>query len=189
MRNFISALIALNIGSLIVMGLASQSYPEPFELVAFLLSGSVVLMSLLETLLSFRLESLVIVAWLIMGLIVGITAESKWNSIRTVVWIGVMMAILDLASMFLNNPALWSSNQVERNILIIMQLIKGQIIGLFTLITALPVIVLIGMFRRPMQIEPKPIMTVCECGAVFKSRPAICSECGRVLHDEIDTCT
>jgi hypothetical protein len=28
---------------------------------------------------------------------------------------------------------------------------------------------------------PEKIETVCECGAVFKSRPMLCSECGRQL--------
>ncbi len=183
MRNFLSALIALNIGSLMVMGLASQHYPDTFEPIAFLLNGSGVLMTLVDGLLSFRFDALVLSAWLAMGLIVGLTAESRWNSVRTVIWIGVIMAICNLAAVFLINPGLWSSNQVERNILIIAQLIKGPFIALFTLITALPIMAIIGRAKKPMQIEPKPIITVCECGAVFKSKPAICSECGRVLND------
>jgi hypothetical protein len=43
----------------------------------------------------------------------------------------------------------------------------------------------IGMFAAWLSSSeakpPEKIETVCECGAVFKSRPMFCSECGRQL--------
>jgi hypothetical protein len=45
------------------------------------------------------------------------------------------------------------------------------------------------MIRARKQSEvpiPQLIETRCQCGAVFKSKPLICSECGAVLRDAED---
>jgi len=62
--------------------------------------------------------------------------------------------------------------------------IGTMLISLFAIPSAIPITIIIEKVRRQSE-EPIPekIETTCECGAVFKSNPLICSECGKQLRD------
>ena len=72
MKNFVSGLLAVIIGStviVILLGIAQPAYPEPFSMVWFLLAGSSALQSTLFNPLAPMLVGLYISSWLIIGLV------------------------------------------------------------------------------------------------------------------------
>ncbi|MFX1560246.1 MAG: hypothetical protein ACFFBL_06645 [Promethearchaeota archaeon] len=183
MRNFLGGFIAIIIGSFAIMhllGLGEPSYPEPFNLIGFLLAGSNALQNTLFGPLTIALVVQYIAVWLLIGLIIGPFSKAGWNTVRSALWAGLMLAIFALVSLLLLDPDFWSSE--TRNFDLLSQFVTSMILSALTLPTALPTAMLFD--RLGQQAEPPiptGIETVCECGAVFKSNPLLCSECGRTL--------
>ncbi|MHA1949640.1 MAG: hypothetical protein ACXAAO_02775 [Candidatus Thorarchaeota archaeon] len=188
MRNVLSGLVAVAVGSTVItlmLGLSQPLYPEPFTIIWYLLLGSSTLQSTLTVLLDSNVVFTYLIAWVVIGLIIGPFSKAGWNTVRSVVWVGLIHAILALASLLLLNPLFWdvAINPV-RNIDLFYQFATSFIVALFALPTALPTAMIINRLKK--QIDPPiptKIETVCECGAVFKSKPILCSECGTRLSD------
>lgn len=186
MRNILSGLFAVIVGSYAIvylLGLAQPLYPEPFSMIWIVLAGS----EMLQSTLSFILDSSValgyVISWIVIGLIIGPFSKAGWNTIRSAMWVGLIQAILALASLLLLQPTFWDLvANPSRNIDLFYLFATSLIVALLTLPSALPTAFIVNRLRQ--QTEP-PIPTMietrCECGAVFKSKPMICSECGRRL--------
>ncbi len=185
MRNFLGAISAVIIGTYLISATPAEPYPQPLSIMGFLLAGSTVLLDTLNVLMTER-ALMILATWIVMGLTMGIASDSKGNMMRTVMWTGFILSMASLIDLFALNPALWTADMVERNIAIVVRVIKGPLVALIGLIMALPTVTAINRFRRPEAAQLTPILTKCECGAVFKSRPVLCSECGRMIEYHID---
>jgi hypothetical protein len=106
-----------------------------------------------------------------------------WNVLRSTLWIGVFLTIFALIYQIIENPLFWDLNlNPTRNYELLFQFITSIIISLLALPSAIPIIIAIEKARQTGESPlPEKIETVCECGAIFKSNPLICSECGRIL--------
>ncbi|MHA1960177.1 MAG: hypothetical protein ACW99U_08105 [Candidatus Thorarchaeota archaeon] len=187
MRNFLGALISVFVGASLtvnIQGLVSPSYPAPLDIGWFILAGSESLVSSVLDAMNPTDALVSIAVWIIMGMIAGLAANSRWNTVRSVLWMGALVAILGLVSVFALTPGLWFQEQAARNAMILIRLLTALTISTVSMIGALPTTVLIQAARKKtFAVPPERIVTRCECGAVFKSKPLICSECGRVLDD------
>ena len=185
MRNFAGGFI----GSILAMTLAyflignmSNVYPENIELFSFLLTGSVILSESLVSIitLSFALELILI--WGAAGVVVAPFGVSEWNLLRTAVWMGGIIATFALSSTLLVNPEFWLQN--DRNLLLALLYVETILASLISVPFSLLVF---KAKKRWLKKAPEPIPqkieTVCECGAVYKSNPLICVECGRQLRE------
>ncbi len=185
MKNFIGAFLGFVVGSLTLyaLGLEIPPYPAPYDIIGILLAAASALFNTFSTaaLGIGILEHMI--AWLLIGLISGLLSEGKWNNVRTAVWLGIVIGVLHLASKLLLNPSFW--NQSDRNLVILISFVVVLPASQITLLTSIPVSYLVGRIRadEPPQ-APKKIETRCECGAVFKSNPILCSECGKVLRQK-----
>jgi len=183
MRNFLGGLIAIVVGSFVVMqllGLAQPLYPDPYNLIGFLLAGSSALQSTLFGPLTVLLIVQYVVVWCIIGFIIGPFSKAGWNTVRSAIWTGLLLGIFALVSLLLLDSEFWGS--ANRNLDLLSQFVTSLVLSVLTLPTALPTAMLfdrIGIQSEPP--IPTQIETVCECGAVFKSNPMLCSECGRTL--------
>ena len=184
MRNFVSGLLAVIIGStaiVLLLGLAQPAYPEPFSVVWFLLAGSSALQSTLFNPLTPMLVVLYIMSWIIIGLVIGPFSKPGWNTVRSALWVGLIHALLALTSLLLLDSEFWGS--ASRNFDLLSQFTISLILSLLTLPSALPTAIIIEKLGRQAEPPiPSKIETICECGAVFKSNPMMCSECGRTLN-------
>ena len=184
MRNFLGGLVAIVIGSFAVMlfmGLEQPIYPEPYNLLGFLLAGSSALQSTLFGPLTVVLVVQYVAVWCLIGFIIGPFSKVGWNTVRSAIWTGLLLGIFALISLLLLDSEFWGS--VNRNIDLLSQFVTSLVLTVLTLPTALPTAMLferIGKQAEPA--IPDQIETVCECGAVFKSNPMLCSECGRELN-------
>ena len=186
MRNLLGGLIGAILGSIslvVVLQLEPATYPDPYNSLAIILTGCV---SLSESLLDFLNANTFLLhfaVWLFIGLITGIFSDSNWNSVRTAVWVGVIVCLLSIASILLLDPAFWPSS--DRNLRLVL-LFSGSIIS--ALLTLPSCLVVIAVKKKIMEetepSAPEKIETICECGAVFKSIPQLCSECGATLSDD-----
>lgn len=186
MKNFLGGFIAVIIGSLaitIFLQLPPPSYPEPFNDIWYILAGSSALQTTLLSPATTPTTLAYFVSWVIIGLIIGLFSKPGWNTVRSAIWVGLICAIFALISLLLLQPGFWTSP--SRNIDLLLQFSTSLILSVLSLFSGLPTAMIIeklGIESEPP--IPSKIETVCECGAVFKSKPLMCSECGRPLNLE-----
>jgi hypothetical protein len=185
MRNVLSSIVAVVVGSNLIVWLldiAQPAYPEPFSVIWMLLIGSSTLQSTFSFITDLNVVLAYLASWIVIGLIIGPFSKFGWNTIRSALWVGVIHAVIALASLLLLDSAFWELP--SRNFDLLSQFVTSIIVGLLTLPSALPAAMIVGRIRKQTDPPiPDRIETVCECGAVFKSRPMLCSECGRNLAD------
>ena len=186
MRNMLGGLMATLIGSALLILLLNQSQPAyPHEVASLwvLLAGSYSLSQSYAALFNPLTLGSYILVWLIMGLVIAPFSKSGWNAVRTAVWTGVWISIWALTSILLLNPAFWSD--ASRNWTLLLLFTSTIVAANITLLSAYPITRLIKMAHRERELPiPEKIETICECGAVFKSKPLVCSECGRTFSEE-----
>jgi hypothetical protein len=149
-----------------------------------ILEGSSTLVTTADVILTPVFFSYLII-WIIIGLITGPFSKANWNTVRSTLWVGFILASFALASELLLNPGFWNLEiNPDRNYELIIHFASSLIIALLSLPTALFSAYLVNRLGKQTELPvPTKIETVCECGAVFKSRPMLCSECGRRLID------
>jgi hypothetical protein len=186
MKNFVGGFIAVIIGSLaitILLQLPPPSYPEPFNDIWYILAGS---SALQKTLLSPATAPTIIlyfVSWIIIGLIIGMFSKPGWNTLRSAIWVGLICAIFALISLLLLKPDFWNSS--SRNIELLLQFSTSLVLSVLSLFSGVPIAMIVERLGIESEMPiPSKIETICECGAVFKSKPLMCSECGRPLNLE-----
>jgi hypothetical protein len=185
MRNVLSSILAVIVGSTLIVwltNLAQPAYPNPFDVIWTLLIGSSALQSTLSFLGNPNVVLSFLAVWIVIGLIIGPFSKFGWNTLRSVLWVGFIHAVFALVSLLLLNPGFWGLP--SRNFDLLYQFITSVIVALLALPSALPIALLIERIRKQTDPPvPEKIETICVCGAVFKSRPMLCSECGRNLSD------
>jgi hypothetical protein len=180
------AITSVLLGSYLAVALMQVSvpeYPSPFDTIGFLIAGGATLNSAISVILNSNVIITYISIWFIAGIIAGIFSVSEGNTIRTALWIGGIIGVLSVLSAFLQNPSMWFGDMVERNSFLLAQFIQAIPTALLSVPTAVLVAHIKGKLLTETEPEPpKQIRTVCECGAIYKSKPMLCAECGRVLH-------
>jgi hypothetical protein len=183
MRNLLGGLTGSVVGAWFLVILLAPDpvpYPSPFDTIWILLVGCENLQQSVPHLLDPNTTLAFLVSWLAIGVIIAPFSKSYWNAVRTSVWVGVVIGILSLSSILVLDPAFWAS--ATRNWDVVVLFSTSIIVGLFSLVAGLPLVKLISLAQRETELPPpESIRTTCECGAVFKSRPLWCSECGRQL--------
>jgi len=182
MRNAAGGFLGALLGSCLIVWLLTLPrivYPDPFDMVWFLLVGSAALQTTAAGLLNISTTLIYFIVWLIIGLVISPFSKSNWNSVRTAEWTGVFLALFTTLSAVLLDPLFWTSG--ARNARIIEFFATCLLFAPLALAAAVPVRVSVNLLRRKEVSSPGNIETVCECGAVFKSKPMLCSECGRLL--------
>jgi len=188
MRNLLGGLIAILVGSVIIVALHNIQDPVflwPYSSVWFILSGSSALKSTFENILNSDMLIGFILTWIVIGLIVALFSKKGWNTLRTSLWAGFILGIFSLITLFLESPSFWTSP--TRNLDLVYHFLTSILASLLALPSAIPTTMVKERIMRQAE-EPIPdrIQISCECGAVFKSNPLICSECGRQLRDLVD---
>lgn len=188
MRNLLGGLIAIVIGSISIVALHNIQNPIfswPFSSVWFILSGSSALNATFENILDSELIIGYFVVWIIIGLIIAPFSKKGWNTLRTTLWAGFILGIFSLANLLLENPDFWTSP--TRNLELVYHFLTSIFVSLLAIPSAIPTtIAKERLMRQAEDPIPDKIETTCECGAVFKSNPLICSECGRQLRELVD---
>lgn len=188
MRNLLAGILGSIIGAAIIimlLDLSGPEYPAPYDLVWFLLEGSSALQSTFEEMWTLSLIPAYIITWIVIGVIITPFSKKGWNILRSALWVGVFQAILSLISLLLITPEFWES--ATRNIDLILMFITSLVVSLLSLTSAYPLSILIERTRRKKEPPiPNKIETMCKCGAVFKSNPLMCSECGAILRNSED---
>ncbi len=182
MKNAVGGFLGALLGSCLIVWLLTLPrvvYPDPFDMVWFLLVGSAALQTTAAGLLNISTALVYFIVWLIIGLVISPFSKSNWNSVRTAVWTSVFLALFTTMSAVLLDPLFWTSG--ARNTRLIEFFATSLLFAPLALAAAVPVRVSVIRLRRKEAQFPENIETVCECGAVFKSKPMLCSECGRVL--------
>jgi hypothetical protein len=185
MRNSLGGLVGVLLGSsvlVMLVNLVDPIYFWPYNSIWFILSGSDALRLSLEGFLNPDTITGYVIAWFIIGVILGFFSKRGWNTLRSAIWTGIILGILSLASVLLLNSEFWGSP--TRDIDLMYHFGISIIISLCAIPSAIPTTLAIERIRKQAE-EPIPekIETSCECGAVFKSNPLICSECGRQLRE------
>ncbi|MHA2603293.1 MAG: hypothetical protein AM324_014320 [Candidatus Thorarchaeota archaeon SMTZ1-83] len=182
-RNLLGGLIGSVVGAGVLAILLAPhpvAYPSPFDNIWVLLVGCENLQQSVPHLLDPNTAGSFLASWLVIGVVVAPFSKSYWNAVRTSVWVGVVIGIVSLSSILIVNPAFWTS--ATRNWDLVVLFSTSIIVGLLSLVAALPLVKLISLAQSETKLPPpESILTTCECGAVFKSRPLLCSECGRQL--------
>ncbi len=188
MRNFLGGLIGIIIGSFSLVTLAGLNssqppIPVPFNTFWFLLNGAWVFQSTFQELLNQTLVTSLLLSWLIIGIVISPFSRKGWNLLRSTLWVGVFLTIFALMFQILENPSFWDVNlNPTRNYDLLFQFITSIIVSLFALPSAIPITLAIEKAQQTKDPPiPNKIETICDCGAVYKSKPLICSECGRIL--------
>jgi len=182
MRNAVGGFLGALLGSCLIVWLLALPrilYPNPFDMIWFLLAGSAALQTTAAGLLNVSTTLVYFTVWLIIGLAIIPFSKSNWNSLRTSMWTGVFLALFTTMSVVLLDSLFWTS--AARNARLIEFFATCLLFAPLALAAAVPVRVSVIRLRRKEAQIPENIETVCECGAVFKSKPMLCSECGRVL--------
>jgi len=173
MRNLGGAVIAVICGSWLAIALQLGSIVDPAILFRLLEGATQLILIGQET--PFQMLAMTLPAWLVMGAIAGVLAEPGWNDVRSSMWIGSLLALLTIASLLIDNPALWYAT--ERNMVLFLVFVRSLLIAQLSLVSAVPVSYLLHLAKTQRALPPpEEIRTVCVCGAVFKSRPEICSQ-------------
>ncbi len=193
MRNLVGGLLGIVAGSCSFVGLAGllapePAYPEPFNTIWFILDGSWALHSTIPSIFNSQTAIVYLLSWIIVGMIIAPFSRKGWNTFRSAVWIGAFLAVFALMSQLLKDPSFWDVTlNPMRNYAIVYQSAMSMVASLFAMISALPITATIERVRRTAEPPiPEKIVTVCQCGAVFKSNPLICSECGATLRKSDD---
>jgi hypothetical protein len=183
MRNFIGGLLAVIAGSIVIvvlLGLTRPVYPEPFNVIWLLLAGSSALQSTLMGSLTPLVVIFYLLSWIVIGLIIGPFSKPGWNTVRSALWVGLIHALFSLISKLFLTPGFWEST--SRNLDLLSMFTTSLILSTLALPSAIPTAMLIERLGREAELPiPSKIETVCECGAIFKSNPMVCSECGKML--------
>ena len=185
MRNLLGGLVSILVGSIVLVTLVNlpdPMYSWPYNLLWFFFSGSDALRLSIDGFFNPISSIGYILSWLVIGLIIGLFSKKGWNSIRSILWAGLILGILSLASVMLQDAGYWTSP--TRNVDLLYHFIGSILISLCAIPSVVPVTIVTERIGRQAE-EPIPekIETTCECGAVFKSNPLICSECGKQLRD------
>jgi hypothetical protein len=188
MRNIAGGFLGIVVGSYLIVALVGLSppepaYPSPLDLIWAIFVGSQALRSTLQTIFQGQAAVTYLATWLLIGLVIAPCSRKGWNTVRTVVWVGVTLAIMALIGQLFENPAYWDITfNPLRNYDLIYQFSLSLVTSLLTLLSAIPLTMAIDRTLRAGELPiPEKIETRCNCGAVFKSNPLICSECGAIL--------
>lgn len=185
MRNLLGGLVGILIGSVTIvalLGLPDPAYSWPYSSIWFILSGSNALKITIDGILNQSSILEYILTWVIVGLVIAPFSKKGWNTLRTILWAGIVLGILSIISVILSNAEFWTSP--TRNIDLVYHFVISVSVTLCTLPSAIPLTMIIERVKRQSELPiPEKIETVCECGAIFKSNPLICSECGKQLRD------
>ncbi|MHA1637076.1 MAG: hypothetical protein ACTSUO_05785 [Candidatus Thorarchaeota archaeon] len=183
MKNLLGGIISSIIGSVLVVNLLQSvpiEYPEPFNAIWILLVGCTTLSNSLSGFTDVNVAFALLSTWILIGIVSGFFSESKWNSIRTAVWLGICIATISIIEINLMDSGFWGSE--ARNLTMLLHYISIIVFSMISLVGSVPVTLIITKLRKETDAPiPKEIITTCECGAVFKSIPLICSECGNSL--------
>ena len=185
MKNSLGGLVAILVGSATIVALLNIQNPVfswPYNSVWLIFSGSSALIATLGNILNPELIIGYILTWIIIGLIIAPFSKKGWNTLRTSLWAGLFLGIFSLVTLLLENPNFWILP--TRNLQLVYHFLTSIIVTLLALPSAIPVTMIKERIMKHAE-EPIPdkIETSCECGAVFKSNPLICSECGRQLRE------
>lgn len=185
MRNSLGGLIGVLLGAFAIVvlgGVVNPTYSWPYSTIWIILSGSSVLKSTIDGISDPSTILGYILTWIIIGVVVAPFSKKGWNTLRSAIWVGIILGILSLASVLLLNPDYWTSP--TRNLDLVYHFVMSISISLFAIPSAVPTTLVIHRLRKQAEAPiPEKIETSCECGAVFKSNPLICSECGKQLRD------
>ncbi|MFQ5831793.1 MAG: hypothetical protein ACE5H4_03735 [Candidatus Thorarchaeota archaeon] len=183
MRNLLGGLVGALVGAWLLvtlLALEPTSYPAPFDSVWILLDGAAELQQVIRHILNSATVGAYLVSWLVVGIVTGLFSKSSWNAVRTSVWAGIVMFLLALTSNLVLDPLFWTSP--NRNWDLVFLFASSIIIAGLSLPSSVPTVRIVNILQRGKTLPPPgKIQTVCECGAVFKSRPLLCSNCGRRL--------
>ncbi|MFX0107746.1 MAG: hypothetical protein ACFE7R_05665 [Candidatus Hodarchaeota archaeon] len=183
MKNMIGGILGAVLASIVIvtlLALEQPPYDQPYDSIWMILLGSDILAATPSEALQIQSTVLYLGTWVLAGVISGLVSDSKWNTVRTAVWIGGSIAIGAVASKLLLDPLFWGS--ASRNVELFLIFTSSILSSLLTLISSVPLIILLERIRRGVDLPPPDkIETRCECGAVFRSKPILCSECGRKL--------
>ncbi|MFW9849002.1 MAG: hypothetical protein ACFFF4_07665 [Candidatus Thorarchaeota archaeon] len=182
MRNILGGITGGIVGSLLasMFMLPIPNFPEPFNYLGFLFYGSEILSNTAEGIVSLSFVIEFLIMWLAIGFIISFFSENGLNVIRTALWLGVVIATFSVAGILLTNPSFWVSP--ERNGLLLIRYLQVILFSFLTLISAVPMVIMRKkLSKNQVVVAPEKIETTCECGAVFKSKPMICAQCGRTL--------
>ena len=190
MRNFLGGAVGFLIGvalSLLLLATSTPEFPQSVEILVPILVGAQLLHPTVVAN-NFELLPMYVIIWLIIGIFSGLSATSKWNTFRTSLWVSIFVVLFSLLSIFILDPTLWTADQLQRNWGIILHFIAGLCVIPLTMPTAIPVYMIINKIQAEAeQPQPEKIETRCICGAVFRSNPLICSDCGRILREDEST--
>jgi hypothetical protein len=185
-KNFVGALIGVIVGSFSIVYLipiAQPTYPSPYDWLWVLLAGCNALQLTGQQLLALNNIHWYFISWIAIGIVASLFSDSKWNTVRTAFWVGVLITIFSLTSLLLLNPTFWTSE--TRNWELLIQFITSILTSFISLTSSIPLVIVILKIREQSDAPvPEKIESVCDCGAIFKSKPMICSECGRILHEQ-----
>ncbi|MDF1540464.1 MAG: hypothetical protein P1Q69_16330 [Candidatus Thorarchaeota archaeon] len=155
-------------------------YPEPFSDIWVILNGPQSVVFALQNLQFPHYLFGLLVSFIAAGIIVSLFSESVGKSIRTSLWMGVVLGTVLIASVLVVDPSFWTME--NRNITLVIFYIQNILVSLISLVSAIPLVWLRIRLKDGGAISAPPVIqTTCDCGAVYKSKPMICSECGRTL--------
>lgn len=184
MRNILGGFIGASIGAyllVVLIGLTGPplEYPYPITLIWSILVGSSHLQASVTGFLNQSTFISYLLAWLIIGLIIAPFSKRGWNTIRTTLWAGFFIGFFALLDVLLTSP-FWSSP--NRNFDLVYMFTTSLLLSFCSIPSAYPITIAINKLQQGAEPPiPDRIETRCECGAVFKSNPLICSECGAAL--------
>ena len=186
MKNVLGGLIGVLIGSIVLVllvDLTGPAYAWPYSTFWIILTGSSGLISTINGISDPSLLLGYILTWIIIGVVISPFSKKGWNTVRSAVWVGIILGILSLVSILLLDADYWTSP--TRNIDLAYHFVIALSISLCAIPSAFPSTVIIDRIKSQAEMPiPEKIETSCECGAIFKSNPLICSECGKQLRDE-----
>ena len=185
MRNLLGGLIGILIGAAAIvalLGIPDPMYSWPYSSVWFILGGSNALKISFDGFLSQSTVVGYILSWVIVGLVISPFSKKGWNTLRTSLWAGIILGILSLASVILLDANFWTSP--TRNIDLFYHFVMSFSVSLCAIPSAIPATIVITQLKKQSELPiPDKIETSCSCGAIFKSNPLICSECGTQLRE------
>ncbi|MGQ4910855.1 MAG: hypothetical protein ACP6KW_01675 [Candidatus Thorarchaeota archaeon] len=188
MKNLIGGILGVTAGAVMLVyltGAVDPGYMPPYDWGWIIIFGGNMLYLSLDGLLNPGTVWVYIFTWFIMGLIASAFSQRGWNTVRTAIWVGMVQGLLRLGHVLLTDSGFWASP--DRNLQLVVLFSSSVLLALLIVPVAHPLAILRERIRRKAEPPiPSSIETVCECGAVFKSNPLICSECGRRLRRDAD---
>ncbi|TFG99147.1 hypothetical protein E4H12_03765 [Candidatus Thorarchaeota archaeon] len=185
MRNSLGGLIGVLVGTatiVVLLGIPDPVYSWPYSSMWLILGGSSALKTSFDGFLNQSTVLGYILTWVIVGLVISPFSKKGWNTLRTSLWAGIILGILSLASLILQDANFWTSP--TRNIELFYHFVISISVSLCAIPSAIPTTMVIAQLKKQSELPiPDKIETSCECGAIFKSNPLICSECGTQLRE------